>query len=305
MDKEEIKNETGKEYRKRGYRSCVSAAIHDTANTLRHTTKRTLLCLAAAVVAMSALYTWMLTLIPGVMYVGFEFKGTQFAVCSALMAVLAFAVGASLFSAVNGKTAAWNILRGMKLIPVNLLFLILYALVGAGCCLAYLYTKQNMAEVKLTTLLEIYAMVSPLLFVFMLPMTYVNTKFMLEPETKIRKTFRRAYAAGFRSWGFTFATVFLAALCIFIADAILCLPAYISLLIENIAAYGTAAYGDATGLPTTFYAMSFAIFIFAVAVRISIQVFATHTAKYIYQTVEACAENRKRKKDNNKTTQAQ
>ena len=284
MDREEKKEE----YRKRGYRSCVSSAMRDTLSSLHRTTKGHLLCFVVAAAAVSALYTWMLTLMPGMAYVGFEFKGMQFAVSSLLMVVLAFVVASSLFSMVNGKKVAWNIRRGLKLVPINSVFLILYVVLGAVFCFAYMFTRQNVAEIKLTTLLGLFGLALPLLLVFVLPMIYVNVKYMLEPDSRIMGIFRSSYAVGFRSWGFLFATMFLVSLCIFIADVVICLPAYLLVLIENISAYGIAAYGDSVSLPAAFYIASFFIFLFVSLVRICLQIFFTHTVSYVYQTVEAC-----------------
>ncbi len=277
------------EYRKRGYRSCVSSAMCDTVSSLRRTTKGHLLGFVVAAAAMSALYTWMLALMPGIAYVGFEFKGVQFAVSSLLMVVLALVIASSLFSIVNGRKVAWNIRRGLKLVPINFVFLILYVVLGAICCFAYMFTRQNVAEIKLTTLLGVFGLVLPLLFVFVFPMVYVNAKYMLEPDSRIMGIFRSSYAVGFRSWGFLFATMFLVSLCIFIADVVFCLPAYLLMLIENISAYGIAAHGDAVSLPVAFYVASFFIFLFVSLVRICLQIFFTHTVSYVYQTVEACS----------------
>lgn len=284
MDIEENKER----YKKRGYRSCVSSAMYDTITSLRGVTKRRLFCFVAVAVVMSALYTWMLTLMPGAVYVGFEFKDWQFLVCTILIVMLVFVVASSLFSILNEKRAIWNICRGLKLVLLNFFFLILYIIFCAFCCLAYMFIQQNESEIKLATLLGVFGLSLPLLFAFVLPMIYVNAKYMLEPNCRIMGIFRYAYTVGFRSWGFLFATIFLVSLCVLIADTVLCLPAYLLVLIENISAYGTAAYGDPAFLSVTFYVVSFFIFLFVSLVRICLQIFFTRTVGYVYQTVEAC-----------------
>ena len=115
----------------------------------------------------------------------------------------------------------------------------------------------NAMDVKLITILGIFGVISPLLFAFMLPMVYVNTKSLMNQDCSISRSFRQSYVEGSRNWGFIFATCFLAILCYFIVDFLACIPFYVIQLIYNIAVYGEIAYNDPVGLPTYFGVLTF------------------------------------------------
>lgn len=278
----------GKEvgFKMRSFRSCVSEAMHSVREAVQMQNKSNVVLFSILAFVMAALNTWMFSLIPGIIYVGFDFRGIQFTLCLLAMVAMTLIVVSILFSQVNKRKEICNIARMLKLIPANIAFLLVYVLVAAVVCYFYLVMKNNYTDVKLIELFYIFIIVYPLYFVFSLPLVYVNTKYMVETSTLDRKTFFHSYGSGFRNWGFIFSTVFLALLCLCIADIFICLPLHALALIQNIADFGKAANGDDIKLPKYFGVLVFLVSAAAYFIRFYFMSFMTYTGYYIYQTIE-------------------
>ena len=270
----------------RGYRSCVYSAMCEMIHSLRSTNKKNILVYSVMAVLMASLSTWMLFLTPGAMYVGTEFKGGQIVLCSTLIIAFGLIIMSFFYGKINNKGTIWSLIRCLKLIPINIVFVIVYILISIISCYVYLSFVTNAVDVKLITILGIFGVISPLLFAFMLPMVYVNTKSLMNQDCSISRSFRQSYVEGSRNWGFIFATCFLAILCYFIVDFLACIPFYIIQLIYNIAVYGEIAYNDSVGLPTYFGVMTFFMAFFSSFVRLFLFTFIVYVNYNIYQTIE-------------------
>lgn len=273
-------------YKIRSYRSCVSEAMHSVKEAVQAQKKSSVVLFSVLAILMAALNTWMFSLIPGIIYVGFDFNGIQTALCLFAMVALTLIVVAILFSQINKQKIICNLGRMLNLIPLNIAFLLAYVFVAAVVCYLYLVMKNNYVDVKLIELFYIFVIVYPLSFFFSLPLVYVNTKHMVEDTTLGRKTFFQEYASGFRNWGFVFSTLFLATLCLGIADMFICLPLHSLALIQNIATFGKAAYGDGIKLPECFGVVVFLVSAVAYFIRFYFMLFMIYTGYYIYQTIE-------------------
>lgn len=278
-------NDVTEELKQRGFRSCVATAMRSVFGNLLPLAKDKWKVFAPLAVALAVLHTWLDNISAGMTYVGFEFHGVQFAIITILAVVVYLLLGAGFFAVINRRSLAWNLKRELFLVPVNLLFVILFMIVAvaAGVGITTMHTDPN--KVPLLDAILVSMVTLPLFLVFYLPMSYVNCRYMFEPQMKLRRQFGESYGAGMRSWGFIFAASFLAALCCLVMTVVLCLPALVIQVILNVSAYGKAAYGDPVGLPSYFVAIDLVVSLYSSVVYVVMGLFTAYTLYYIYQTV--------------------
>lgn len=269
----------------RGFRSCVSTAIRAVFGNLTELIKENWKMLLPLIVVMAALRTCFDNIMPGMMYVGFEFKGLQLMIISVLSLITYFLAYAVAYSIINKQGVVWNIKRLLWLLPVNIAFAMTFVILGIVAGLIYTYFCKNPAQIPILNIIVVFLLASPIAFIFCLPVTFVNCRYMMEPELKLRKSFGESYAAGMRNWGFIFITYFVATLCSMLICAVLCSPSIIIQTVLNVSSYGTAAYGDQSGLPLYFMPLDFIISLYSSTVYMIILLFVTFTGYYVYQTV--------------------
>ena len=279
---EDLKND----FKIRGYRSCVSSAFYAVATNLRTLTLAHWRVFLILSVCISALSTWMQTIEPGAAYVGFELKRWQLMAAMTLFVVVNFVLSSALLAVINGRKLSWNVVRGLKLIPVNFVLFLIYIVLTCVCSFIYIRCNDNPAMIPLLNILAIAGLLLIVYFVIALPMAYVNMKYVMEPEVKIRKMFFRSYKTGMRSWGFIFVVVFLSSLCLGVADVAIGMPLYVMQLVYNISSIGMSVNGDNAGLPWYFMSLFFVISLCVTFVRIYLQLFLLYALYYVYQTIE-------------------
>lgn len=282
MEKEEIKNNM----KRRSYRSCISSAYREVKNNLLSITQGYWKLFAVVAVIQGLLSAWMSTLTAGAMYVGFDFKGFQLSICTVLQLATFIALYGSIFTLINGKGIWWNIKRFVKTLPTSILFVAIYLIIAAIAAYVYILSSKDPANIPIINLIVIACLILPILMIITIPLTFVYCKYMVEPKMKLRRNFFRSYINGFRSWGFMFITIFLSTLCIMLFTLVLCLPEYVLAIIQNIAAYSSAANGDPLGLPSYLPAINFIASTWGSMVRIYTVVFYTYVVYYMYQTIE-------------------
>lgn len=282
MEKETIETNL----KRRSYRACVADAYRSTRDNLWKMTKKYWKLIAVAVVVQGALSSWMSSLSMGITYVGFEFKGVQFMLCAALTTIATFVEFAAMYFLANGKSMLWNIKRMLRLVPLSLLATLIYLILAAGASFVYVMLDKDPANIPLTRLLTIALLVLPVFSIFYLPLSFAFNRYMFEPESKLLKTLKPSYAAGFRSWGFIFITLFLSALCAFIYLFIFSIPTSVLAGVRSVAAVSSIMNGDPVGLPSYLWVFDFIGGVWGNLVTIYAWAFSVYVLRNIYETVK-------------------
>lgn len=282
--------------KRRSYRSCISSAytyVKDNAWSITKQNWKIFILIAALQALVSS---WALYLSPGVNYVGFDFKATSLALCFILALLSSTLLTAAVFRIINKRTFLWNIKRSLFVLIATIIFTLVCGIVLFAAIMTYILSSKAPQDIPVWHLALITLAWLPIYIILCVPNGFVFTKYMVEPEMKLRKAFLSAYGCGLRSWGFIFITLFLTILCAFLINLIVCIPDHLVDLIKNISAYGTSAYGDPSGLPSYFPVLKFATSFLAHGVGIYLSIFGTYVLYNIYQTVTLKANDRKTRK---------
>lgn len=181
---------------------------------------------------------------------------------AAAFGLLAYAAaawtGCAVVSLLNGKSFRSNLPRAIKLalllFAVGLALLLLAEL--AGTVPFFLKGSKGISE-STVMLSGGITLATMLLFLLLsLPLWYSSWKYLIEPDGKLSHVVGCDYLQGLRHWGRLFVIALLTALIAGIISVVLLMPVAIAgqaLALDNM---GTAM-GDASGLPTYFYALVF------------------------------------------------
>ncbi len=282
--------------KRRSYRSCISSAYNNVIRNIWSITKQNWKIFIAIAVLQALVSTWMSHVSPGLNYVGFDFDAASFITCLVLAILSYTLLNAVVFRIINKKALLWNIKRSFFALFAAIIFTLACAIVLLIAIAAYVFSSKEPQNIPVLHLMIIALAWLPLYLILYIPTDFVFTKYMFEQEMKLRKSFFNAYGSGLRSWGFIFITLFLAFLCAGLIMLVVCLPDHIVDLTSNISAYGTAAYGDPSGLPAYFPALKFATSLLTHGVGIYLSLFFAYVSYYIYQTVSVKGNDRKERK---------
>ena len=284
--------------KKRSYRACISDAFRSTCRLIRRLTAGNKVFFALFAIAQGIAGVLTEYVKPGLLYVGFEPHIGALVLLLTVVAVSSLLIDCKMWSTVNGRGIGWNITRLLKTLPVSLCFIAAYLAAAATAAYFYISASKAPQDIPLINLAGIAATLLPILMIFTLPLAYVYTRYLVEPGVSMRKTFGRAYGDGFSHWWTIFLTLLLATICIFIVEAALCLPYHILSAANDRAAITASVYGDASAMPSDYYALVFTASLFGGIVSIGIAMFKTYTLYNIYQTIRISAgERRTRKAD--------
>ncbi len=282
--------------KRRSYRSCISSAYNEVIHNIGTITKQNWKIFILIAVLMAFASTWLSYISPGATYVGFDFKAPSLMACLVLILLLDTFLTAVIFRIINKKALLWNIKRSFSILFTSIIFTLVCSIVLLIAFAAYIFSSKSPQNIPIWHLALITMAWLPLYLILCIPTGFVFTKYMVEPEMKLRKAFLSAYGSGLRSWGFIFITLFLATLCAVLIMVVACLPDYMVDLIANLSAYGTAAYGDPSDLPAYFPVLKFATSFLFHGVEIYLSIFIAYVLYYIYQTVTIKTNDRKARK---------
>lgn len=119
---------------------------------------------------------------------------------------------------------------------------------------------RTLKGVLFTSLLLSICIPTLLLIPFTLPLFYVVTKYIMEPNTSYWATLKKNYGRGMSHWGSLFLVYFLTSLFIVLAGMIIMLPAHI-LYLANYRAQMGVLIGDPLGMPSYMLPMTFVTFV--------------------------------------------
>jgi len=278
-------------YKSRSYTACLTEAFNTCAHNLKtifmHTWGYAVASAAAASLCVSA-STEMLTSGGGI-------SAAAWLLSSLLLSVAAsVALFARATTLVNGRKTAWNIKRTARITLIALLFW-LAVTVLAGAAAAIVASTQDAAKSPSAALAAsaVANVLSLIVGLLALPYVYVFAKYMMEPDTKLRRLLFKSYKTGLRHWGFIFTTEFLAWLCMTVCAVIIALPAVIIISARMLSISGVNTFGDPTGLPAGFSAMQFGWFALATFIWSYISVFYMFVCYFIYGSIEARVKEKK------------
>lgn len=199
----------------------------------------------------------------------------------------------------NGQSWKWNLGRMVKLILVSVgVNLLVAVIVGVVWILAWLlFAPQESStpvEAQLSVdqiaaaslkILSVVGIVSLVLCVLMVPLTFSYTKYVVDTKSQLREIFGSSYRQGLRHWGYIFSTIVLSSLLIMLVVVVLCLPLIIVNAAQIINMQGMA-HGDASGMPGGFGWIVYIVSAATYFVLSFVLVFCAFVCYYMYGTVE-------------------
>lgn len=274
-------------FKDRSYRSCISDALQCTIKSAPEIIKAKWNFLIAIAILQGALFAWQLSLSPGILYVGFKFQPRPIILSCVLAVAIHIIIYSTCFSFVNERKVTWNIFRAIKTIPISSGFLFLYLVIVAAISGIYISCSKVPENIPLLNIILLATAALPILYIITIPLLYVYTRYQMEENAKLAKSFIKAYSTGFRYCGFIFTIQFLTALCLAVFELIICMPQYILIVSQNISAIGTASLNDPSGLPSGFYIISTITGTIYGGIRFFTTFFAVKIAQNCYQAISA------------------
>lgn len=278
-------------YKSRSYTACISEAFSTFAHNIKTIFK----------------HTWLFSLMVAITFAAYTSTTTAIMTDSLTMTkgtlliieILLFMCAITILFArtamlINMRPMAWNTKRSIRIMltTVSFGFVIglLFSIVGL------IITGQSKPEADSQVFsatswtLNIATLIIALLT---LPYIYVFAKYMIEPETQLRRLVFRSYKTGFRHWAFIFKTMFLASMCMAVCAIITCLPVGIITSARIVSLNGTAMFSDPSGLPSYFNAMQFGLFALAVFIWSYINIFCLFIYFLMYGSIETREKEKK------------
>ena len=111
-------------------------------------------------------------------------------------------------------------------------------------------------------------------------------KYVMEPETKLRRIIFKSYATGLRHWGLVFTALFLAALCVALCALLVSIPLFIVIAADSMSVYGVNVLGDPTGLPSYFTTIQVIVFALTFFIWAYINIFTVFVCYFLYGSIE-------------------
>lgn len=275
----------------RSYTACITEAF----NTITHNLKTILM------------NTWIYALLTSLTFAAYT--STAFSIMTSGITMLN---GAFLFAAlllylcativffahssmlINMRPMALNIKRTVRIMLTLFVFSFIVGVVFGIVSIIIFGHNQSAPDAgeDKTAVWILYA-VFMIIALLTLPYIYVFAKYMMEPETKLRRLVFKSYKTGLHHWSFIFTTMLIVYLCMTVCAIITCLPVVIILSARMISLNGMALFSDPSGLPGYFDIMQFGLFTMAAFIWSYISVFYMFVCYFIYGSIEARVKEKK------------
>ena len=142
------------------------------------------------------------------------------------------------------------------------------------------------------TALGLICLMGLLAVVFLLPLAYTNTRYVLTDDVGYWKDLSERYGVGFRRWGFIFLVVFVTSMIISVSSLLTSLPAVI-LTIANQAATIGHLTGDPLGMPTYIGWLAAVVFLLIGFIQAYVMLSFLFPIYYMYGAIDAHESGRK------------
>ena len=133
------------------------------------------------------------------------------------------------------------------------------------------------------------------LFPLILPIYYVNIKYILTPEQSFWPSLWSNYKRGLRYWGSTFLVFFVSMLLVALISIIVMTPAFI-LSIANVQAHQGLLIGDALGMPSYILPLTFGTLTLTHFIEFYVVLIVLVHFYYIFGSIEAKETEREQQK---------
>ena len=205
------------------------------------------------------------------------------AVLGAICVFLAIWTMARLMSFLNELPRLWNLKRMSVVFIVTLLVITPLALflVGGAWLMFFRGNTESHFLMKILLLLIVTLSFSLLI----LPMVYVNMKYLKEKDLHYLKSFTTNYKKGIRYVGFIFVASILKLLIALVITTVVLMPLYVLLIAKTISLNGEAI-GDPADLPGHFIWLVFGAMVVACIVVSIILIYGTLVAYFTYGAIE-------------------
>lgn len=200
---------------------------------------------------------------------------------------------------INGRPMIWNIKRCTNITACYIGFCFILTLIYAAITYGIVLSKGSVTLAELLPVFYIFGGVSFVIMLIMLPFIYVGLKYIMEPDSKLRKIITKSYVTGLRYWGFIFIALLLATLCTSICGALVSIPTLIVMAANALSVFGVNYLGDPTGLPSYFTVIQFTVVTFSSFICLYINIFAIFVCYFLYGSIET-KEKEKKEYEKNK-----
>lgn len=263
----------------RGYAACLTAAFELLKSNWKAFFRATWPYVLILSLATAALFFFTITLTRSAGLVGFA-ASQAIAICVFLLiaCLVHFLFYGSLYRLFNGKSLGYNALRLLKVDVVSMAIVLLLLIVPSS--LAYL--KHPVIGMLLYYLLCI---------LFVLPLTYSQMKYFMEPDATLRETFTKNFATGFKNIGYILIVLLVYVLLALTISIIISIPMMIVTTASSVSLLGMTQFGDKANLPVFFPAMAFVVTALTVFVITYVNVYAVSLNAHIYGHIESKLQN--------------
>lgn len=267
----------------RSYTACLSEANKMLFDNIRVIFGRTwIFCTVLAVVAS----VYVSLYLHAMLYGGNTALNISIGILSLIMLGAEIAYYARVMFLINGRPMKWNLARCANLAMCYIGFYLIVGLLYAGVTYAVVSTQQPADLTRLQPMFMAFGAASLVIAFMMLPYVYVAMKYMMEPESKLRKIIFKSYATGLRHWGLIFIALFLAMLCVAVCATLVSIPMFIVMAANMLSVYGVNFLGDPTGLPSYFTAIQIVVFAMTTFILSYISIFTVFVCYFLYGSIE-------------------
>lgn len=203
-----------------------------------------------------------------------------------IMACAQIAYFARTMMLVDNQPMRWNVIRCIK---IALWYTCLTVIIAtATAILIYIITRGQPISNPDTLATLFLTLVSAVVIAacFMLPYIYVATKYVMEPDSKLRKLVFKSYKTGIRHWGFIFTTILITTLCVAVCAFFVSIPMLIIMMANIQSAVGVSLQGDPAGLPSYFNALKFIVISLSSFICAYINIFVVFVYYFMYGSIE-------------------
>lgn len=166
---------------------------------------------------------------------------------------------AKIYGILNELPTKKNFVRNMY---IAILSIVLFG-ICILCCIGFSYACTTLVHGQLEghpsapiIIKCLTGIVLTILIAAIIPFSFANTQYLVEPTSTFSDIFRNAYKIGWKNWGYLFSILFVCTILTSIAYCITFSPAIVLFLASDVNLYGITL-GDSNGLPTYFPALAF------------------------------------------------
>ncbi len=193
---------------------------------------------------------------------------------------------AAVFSLLTGVKAKDGVRRVLYLVLAILgLYIFLAICIAVAYILPMLGSKASMTHPTIVSPLASLC-ITAVGIIFILPISYSCTKYLVEPQQKLMSIIGKSYATGWRHWGFLFLTALLGAMISAVIIVVTGIPEMVLETAKNANDMGMMM-GDSNGLPSAFTFLQILITIICYFIWYYVYCWVSFVNYYVYGSIEA------------------